>query len=319
MTNSPSNRAIAYVLISPCRNESAYMQATIDSIANQTILPAKWVIVDDGSTDETPNILAAAAAKYLFIDVITRPDRGKRQVGGGVIEAFNCGLAAIALEDYDYLCKLDMDLEIPPNYFELILARMEANPRLGTCSGKPYSRSPQGELKIEKSGDETSVGMIKFYRRECFEQIGGFVQEVMWDGIDCHRCRMLGWMACSWDEPELRFIHLRPMGSSQKGILTGRMRHGAGQYFMGTGPIYILASSIYRASERPLIIGGLAIFAGYARSWLQGQKRYDDAEFRAFLQKFQWNCLLKGKGKATRELDEQQARKWQELTANRNS
>ena len=78
-------------------------------------------------------------------------------------------------------------------------------------------------------------GMTKFYRVSCFKAIGGFVREVMWDGIDCHRCRMHGWIACSWDEPDLRFVHLRPMGSSQQSIYTGRMRHGYGQYFMGTG------------------------------------------------------------------------------------
>ena len=87
----------------------------------------------------------------------------------------------------------------------------------------------------ERHGDDTSLGMTKFYRVACFKAIGGFVREVMWDGIDCHRCRMKGWIACSWDEPELRFVHLRPMGSSQQSIYAGRMRHGSGQYFMGTG------------------------------------------------------------------------------------
>ena len=82
--------------------------------------------------------------------------------------------------------------------------------------------------------------MTKFYRVSCFEAIGGFVREVMWDGIDCHQCRMKGWAACSWDDPELRFVHLRPMGSSQDSIFTGRMRHGYGQYFMGTGFLFIL-------------------------------------------------------------------------------
>ena len=113
--------------------------------------------------------------------------------------------------------------------------KMEADPRLGTCSGKPYMLL-NGKLVSEKCGDENSVGMTKFYRVECFEQIGGFVRQVMWDGIDGHRCRMLGWIAASYDEPDLRFIHLRPMGSSHKGIFTGRIRHGFGQYFMGTSP-----------------------------------------------------------------------------------
>ena len=108
-----------------------------------------------------------------------------------------------------------------------------------------------------------SVGMTKFYRVACFQQIGGFVREVMWDGIDCHRCRMLGWIACSWDdESDLRFLHLRPMGSSQTGILTGRMRHGFGQYFMGTSFPYMSASALLRMLHPPYVLGGMAIAIG---------------------------------------------------------
>ncbi len=301
-------KSAKYVLISPCRDEAAYIKITIDSIAAQTVLPTKWVIVDDGSTDSTPEILAEAARKYPFIQVVTLPNRRDRLVGAGVIETFYQGLKVVPLENYDYLCKLDMDLQIPHNYFESMISRMEENKRIGTCSGKPYFKDKNGNLISEKCGDETSVGMIKFYRRECFQEIGGFVQQVMWDGIDCHQCRRRGWIACSWDEPELRFIHLRPMGSSHKGILKGRMRHGYGQYFMGTGPLYMIVSALYRMTRPPYIIGGFAMLIGYFKSWINGEQRYDDEEFRSFLQKYQWNCLIKGKSRATQELNAQQAR-----------
>ena len=135
--------------------------------------------------------------------------------------------------------------------------RMEANPRLGNCSGKPYFPGPSnhaktfdGELISEGCGDENAIGASKFYRVACFRQIGGFVRQVMWDGIDGHRCRMKGWIAESWDDPELRFLHLRPMGSSHKGIVTGRLRHGFGQYYMGTGLGYMTASALYRMTRR---------------------------------------------------------------------
>lgn len=303
-----------YILISPCRDEAEYMQTTINSVVAQTLLPTRWIIVDDGSTDETPAILAQAVQKYPFIVVIRREDRGKRAVGPGVIDAFYAGLETTNLDNYDYLCKLDMDLELSPNYFESIIERMEANPRIGTCSGKPYFRDEKDQLISEKCGDEMSVGMIKFYRVDCFKQIGGFVREVMWDGIDCHRCRMLGWIACSWDSPEIRFIHLRPMGSSQTGIFTGRMRHGFGQYFMGTGLLYMIISAIYRMTRPPLIIGGLAMLIGYLKSMFTGEKRYEDLQFRVFLRRYQWNCLQKGKAKATEELDKDQITQWQPLT-----
>ena len=176
---------------------------------------------------------------------MTLSDRGRRSVGPGVIEAFYAGYNTINPDDYDYLGKLDLDLRLPPRYFEILMARMAADLRIATCSGKAYVKEG-ARLVTERHGDDTSLGMTKFYRVSCFEAIGGFVREVMWDGIDCHRCRMHGWIACSWDEPELRFIHLRPMGSSHQGLLTGRMRHGYGQYFMGTDLLFISASAICR-------------------------------------------------------------------------
>jgi hypothetical protein len=235
-----------------------------------------------------------------------------------VIEAFYDGFAQEhELTKYAYLCKLDLDLDLPPRYFERLIEMMEANPRLGTCSGKAYFPGPSntakdfaGELISEACGDEMSAGMTKFYRTECFTQIGGFVREVMWDGIDCHQCRRLGWQAMSVDEPELRFIHLRPMGSSHQGIITGRKRHGFGQYFMGTGLPYMAASAAYRTLRPPYGVGGAAMLWGYLESMAQRKPRYGDEEFRRFLRRYQWECLVLGKKRATARLDERQARAW---------
>jgi hypothetical protein len=292
------------VLISPCRDEARYMRRTLDSVAAQTLQPALWVVVDDGSTDETPRILEEYRAKLPYLRVVRREDRGKRAVGPGVIEAFYAGLETVDLDGFDYVCKLDLDLDLPPRYFQTLVERMESDPRLGTCSGKPYFPHPQtGALVSEACGDETSVGMTKFYRTECFRQIGGFVRQVMWDGIDNHRCRMLGWKACSWDEEPIRFVHLRPMGSSQQSLWTGRKRHGFGQYFMGTGPLYMLASAAFRAVRPPLVVGGLGMLAGYFGAMIKGAPRYDDPRFRRFLRGYQRACLLKGKRAATAALD----------------
>jgi glycosyltransferase involved in cell wall biosynthesis len=292
---------INYLLISPCRNESAYMRQTLDSVIAQSIKPTKWVIVDDGSTDDTAKILAEYQAKHDWIQVVTRSDRGHRAVGPGVIEAFYAGYKAVNPDDYEYLCKLDLDLRLPSRYFEVLMNRMAADPRIATCSGKAYIEK-NGTLIDERHGDETSLGMTKFYRVSCFKAIGGFVHEVMWDGIDCHRCRMNGWIACSWDEPDLRFVHLRPMGSSQQSIYTGRMRHGFGQYFMGTSLIFMAASAISRVNEKPYVLGSLAMLWGWVKSALQGKPRYGDMEFRRFLHKYQMRSLLVGKKKAIEEI-----------------
>lgn len=289
-----------YVLISPCRNEASFMRQTLDGVVAQSVRPAAWVIVDDGSTDETPQILAEYAARHDWIKIVTRSDRGHRAVGPGVIDAFYTGYAAINPDDFDYLCKLDLDLRLPPRYFEILMQRMAANPLIATCSGKAYIEE-HGQFVDERHGDETSLGMTKFYRVSCFKAIGGFVREVMWDGIDCHRCRMKGWVACSWNEPDLRFIHLRPMGSSQQGIYTGRMRHGYGQYFMGTGFLFMAASALSRVNQKPYVLGSLAMLWGWVKSALQAKPRYDDAEFRAFLRRYQMRALLVGKKRAIEE------------------
>ena len=290
-----------YVLISPCRDEAKYMRQTLDSVISQSVRPAKWIIVDDGSTDRSPEVLSEYQQKHSWIQVVTRTDRGARSVGPGVIEAFYAGYQVINPEDYDYLCKLDLDLRLPPRYFEILMERMEANSRIATCSGKAYLEE-DGRLIAEKHGDDTSLGMTKFYRVSCFKAIGGFVRQVMWDGIDCHCCRMLGWIACSWDDQELRFVHLRPMGSSSQSIYTGRIRHGYGQYYMGTSFLFIAASAIYRVNQKPYVLGSLAMLWGWVQSALVGKPRYEDATFRRFLRRYQWRALCVGKERAIEEM-----------------
>jgi glycosyltransferase involved in cell wall biosynthesis len=305
---NPSRR---YVVISPCRDEAQYLRRTLDSVAAQSVPPALWVIVDDGSTDETPAILEKYARGLPYLRVLRRSDRGRRQVGPGVIDAFYAGLERVRLEDFDYVCKLDTDLDLPIRYFELLMQRMESDPRIGTTSGKPWFVHPRsGALVPEICGDEMSAGMTKFYRVECFKEIGGFVRQVMWDGIDCHRARMLGWIAESTDLETIRFIHLRPQGASHKGIWTGRLRAGFGQYFMGTSPIYCLAVVFYRLPVHPVLIGAVGLFWGYFRSRLKGLPRYDDLEFRRFLRSYQHTCLLVGKRAATAWVDAKQASLW---------
>ena len=277
------------------------MRRTLDTVLAQTLLPSRWVIVDDGSSDETPAILAEYASRYEWITIVTRSDRGHRAVGPGVIDAFYAGYETIRREDYDFLCKLDLDLELPPRYFEILIQRMLSDSRIATCSGKAYVRE-NGRLINERHGDDTSLGMTKLYRMDRFEKIGGFVRQVMWDGIDCHLCRMHGWIACSWDEPELRFIHLRPMGSSQQSIYTGRMRHGYGQYFMGTGFLFLAASALSRVNQKPYVLGSLAIMWGWLKSAAARKARYENPAFRKFLRRYQWRALWLGKQRAIAEL-----------------
>ena len=134
----------SYLLISPCRNEADFMVNTLESVVNQSVTPAKWIIVDDGSTDATPEILQRYSNQYDFIQIVTRDNRGHRSVGPGVIEAFYAGLDAVDLNDYQFVCKLDLDLELPVGYFQILMQRMNDTPRIGTCSGKPYKQTQGG-------------------------------------------------------------------------------------------------------------------------------------------------------------------------------
>lgn len=300
-----------YLIISPCRNEEQYMRQTLDSVVNQTVKPKKWIIVDDGSTDATPEILNEYAQKHDFIQIVKRKNRGHRSVGPGVIEAFYEGYNNINIDDYDYICKLDLDLDLPLAYFQILIEKMEKEPRLGTYSGKPYFiHDKTKKLVAEVCGDESSVGMTKFYRVQCFKQIGGFVKQVMWDGIDSHRCRLLGWISASEDDPRIRFTHLRPMGSSQKSIITGRVRHGFGQYFMGTSFIYMFASVVFRLNKKPYVMGSLATLWGYIKSAFTRVERLDDPKMIKLMRRFQWSCLINGKTKAVAKINNKTSANW---------
>lgn len=298
-SRTPAHRR--YVLVTPCRNESKFLRVTLDSTLGQTVPPSKWIIVDDGSTDETPAILADYAARHPeVLEVVTRKDRGTRSVGPGVIEAFYEGLRHVSLEDYAYVCKSDADLDMPPRYFERAMERMEADPRLGNVSGKMVEPQPDGTLLPISMGDENAIGALKFYRVACFREIGGFVREVAWDGIDGHLCRMHGWIPMSVDDPEMRFVHLRPMGSSHGDIIQGRQRWGRGKYFMGSAWYYVLASSLYRMKEPPYVVGGANIFLGYLRAIRKGEKRYDNPAYQRYVRRFELEQLTMGKGRAAR-------------------
>lgn len=286
------------------------MRRTLDAVCGQTHLPARWIIVDDGSTDDTPAILAEYAARHSFIVVVRREDRGKRSVGPGVIEAFYAGLEGVDLAEFEFVCKLDLDLDLPLDYFERLIARMRDNPRIGSCSGKPFYVADSGQHIPEWCDNEIVVGMTKFYRVTCFEEIGGFVLQVMWDGIDSHRCRMLGWIASSYDEPELRFEHLRPMGSSDANLLRGRRRHGAGQYFMGTSVAYMAASALRRLLQPPYLIGSMVMAWGYVSAWLRSDSRYEDREFRKFLRSYQWSTIWRGKPRTIARIEAERKPVW---------
>ncbi len=290
-----SVHAPRYVIISPVRNEEQYLGGTIACIAAQSVLPAQYIIVDDGSTDRTPEIIREACASHPWISSVSRQDRGERRVGPGVVEAFYDGYRSIGAQDYDFICKMDGDLTVGPRYFETLFARFREDPYLGAASGKLFLDLGDGRLVEERITDESVLGGVLCLKRKCFDAIGGFVQQVMWDGITFHRCRMEGFRTRSFRDRDLMIYDHRIMGSSHKSIFHGRTRWGWGQYFMGTHPLYILAVGAYRMLERPFVVGGLLILWGYIRAWIENTPRYDHPGFRKSLRAWQMERLGLGR------------------------
>ena len=290
--SSPGRR---YVIIAPVRNEENFLPGTLKSVVGQIVQPVEFILVDDGSTDKTAQIIHEAAKENPWIRYVGRPDRGVRKVGPGVVEAFYDGYDAIQSEEYDYIIKMDGDLTFGPRYFEALLEKFESDPYLGAASGKPYLDLEDGKLVEERITDESVLGGMLFLRRKSFEEIDGFVREVMWDGIVFHRCRLAGWRTRSFRDDDLIIYDHRMIGSSHKSIFHGRIRWGWGQYFMGTHPLYILVVGLYRMLERPFFAGGLLIMFGYIKGWLRSDPRYEYPGFRESLHAWQLARLKLGK------------------------
>lgn len=292
---------MSYLIVMPARNEATYIEACLNCIVAQSLLPTLLIVVDDGSTDATPSIVERFAGDYDWIRLLRKKDRGVRSVGPGVIETFYMGLNSINIDDFEFVCKLDADMTFGINYFQRAIDLLRSEERLASISGKVFNpRLLPGRLVEERIIDEHVAGQAKLYKVEAFKDIGGFVREVMWDGIDCHMARAKGWVVRSVRDSDLNLYHHRLMGSSYKSVLHGRLRWGRGQYFMGSHPLYVLASGVNRLFERPFVIGGVLIIVGYFFALLKRSTVFGDVDFRRHLRSWQIRRLysfLRTKGR----------------------
>ena len=286
----PPTPVVPLAIVSPVRDEGKYVRNTLDAMVAQTVQPQEWLFVDDGSTDDTRAIIETYAAKHPWIRVISRDDRGFRQLGSGVIAAFDYGRARLARQDYRYIAKLDGDMSFTPRYLEVMIGRLESEPKLAAVSGKVF-RPEGGGFVEEYIIDEMVAGQFKLYKRVAFEAIGGFTQTILWDGIDIHRCRMKGYTTLSFHHPDAKLIHHRLMGSSDSNVFKGRVRLGRGIWFMGYHPLYAIASGLFRMHEKPYVIGGLIIIGSYFYAAIRREPRFDDPGFIRELQAWQLHQL----------------------------
>ena len=276
----------AYAIVTPAHNEGAFLRRVIASIAGQTILPVKWVIVDDRSTDDTWKIVLEAADRYPFIEPLRLTGTSNRALGANVVHVFNEGYAGIG-DEVPFVVKLDADILHPPNYFATLLERFRDEPELGIASGKTYLRE-NGGLVLERIPDFHATGPCKTYRTACFKDMGGLIPILGWDILDCAQARRKGWKTRSFRD--LHMIHLRMMGSAG-GMARANLRYGACYYGIRAHPLFVLAKSIYRALERPYL-SSLLIPFGYAQAALKKVQRLNDPDLARFLRKEQLERLL---------------------------
>jgi glycosyltransferase involved in cell wall biosynthesis len=287
MTAKP---VVPLAIISPVRDEAKYVRHTLDAMLAQTLQPQEWLFVDDGSSDDTRAIIQSYADQHPWIRVIGRDNRGFRQLGSGVIAAFDFGRERLSDPDYQYIAKLDGDMSFPPRYLEIMLDRLQSDPKLAAVSGKVFRPEAEGFVE-EFIIDEMVAGQFKLYKRAAFDDIGGFTQTILWDGIDVHRCRMKGYRTLSFHDPAARLVHHRLMGSSDSNVFKGRVRLGRGIWFMGYHPLYAIASGLFRMHERPYVIGGLTIVVSYLYSAIRGEPQFEDKAFIGNLRRWQLQRL----------------------------
>jgi glycosyltransferase involved in cell wall biosynthesis len=272
-----------YIVITPAKNESDFISFTIKSMTKQSIKPQKWIIVDDGSSDDTYEIVKKAAQNFTWITIIKTNADEKRAPGTKVVNAFNYGLSFIK-NDFDYIVKLDADLEFDDDYFEKLLYQFEANSKLGIAGGYCVNPMKGNKQKIDNTPEFHVRGATKMYRKKCFDEIGGLMPIFGWDGIDEMKAMMFGWETRSFKNIVL--LHLRPTGK-ETGLLKYAWRKGTSNYYMGYNPLYLILSSINNFTKKPYILFGLTLFSGYAYSYLTNSEQIEDKNLIDFIKKFQ--------------------------------
>ena len=268
-----------YVIITPARDEEQHIEATIESVMGQTLRPAEWVIVDDGSTDRTSEILDQYAAQLPWIRLVHRPNRGFRKSGGGVVEAFYEGYDSLQCDAWDFIVKLDGDLSFSPDYFQRCFEHFREQPRLGIGGGDIY-HNLDGELRLEANPKFHVRGATKIYRRPCWEDIGGLWLGPGWDTIDEVKANMLGWKTTTFED--LHLVHHRVTGFAD-GLLRDRVKHGLACYISGYHPIFVMASCLYRLFRKPYICASLAIFLGFLKGYFTRTPRVTDKQLIRYL------------------------------------
>lgn len=275
-----------YVVITPARDEEPRLALTIGSMLAQTLRPAEWVIVNDGSSDSTAAIIHDYSQRYPWIRGLERPDRGRRLPGAGVVEAFYEGYHSLQCRNWEFLVKLDADLSFAPNFFQQALEHFHARPRLG-IGGAHLHLMANGLPQPEKGPRFHVRGATKIYRRRCWEAIGGIVAAPGWDTVDEVRASMLGWSSESF--PDLAALHHRPTGGA--GRWRDMIKRGQGSYVAGYHPLFVAARCLRHLGAKPYVLGSLGMGAGFISGYLGRVGVQRDPALVRYVHQQQWSRL----------------------------
>jgi poly-beta-1,6-N-acetyl-D-glucosamine synthase len=271
----------SYLLITPAKNEESHIGSLIESVVAQTVLPQKWVIVDDSSTDQTSAIANSYASRYEFIEVI-RAGTEKDRNFSSKARAFRVGYERVLDVPHCFVGNLDADVTFDADYFEKLLHNFQQAPSLGVAGGLILEKI-RGRYQAQQTSLNSVAGAVQLFRRKCFEDIGGY-QELRSGGIDSLAeimARMRGWDVRTFED--LHVLHHRQVTTGSGHVLATRFRQGSNHYVMGYGLLFQLASSAARLTEQPVLIGSIGTLAGYAFAAFQRKPAQVSTEVREYL------------------------------------
>lgn len=259
----------SYVLVTAARNEAEFIESTIRSVVAQTLRPLRWVIVSDGSTDGTDEIVKGYAHDYPWIQLVQMPARRERHFAGKAY-AFNAGLAQIESLSYEAIGNLDADVSFDEEYFAFLMARLAEDPSLGVVGTAFVDKSLHYDYRFVSL--EHVAGPLQVFRRKCLKDIGGYVPSKAGgvDHIAVITARMKGWKTRTF--PAKVYRHHRQMGTAARGLVMARFKSGAVDYILGGHPVWQLFRAVYQMTKPPYVVGGLALLAGYVSA---GARRID--------------------------------------------
>jgi len=270
-TSQPQSKpSLRYALVTPARNEAENIERLIQSVVAQTARPVKWVIVSDGSTDGTDDIVRKHAARHAWIELERRPERAERHFAAKV-EAFNAGYARLKGVDYDLVGSMDADISFDPDFFAFLLGKFAEDPKLG-LGGAPFKEDGL-EYDFRFSSVEHVSGALQLFRRECFEQIGGYIP-IKGGGIDVvavWSARARGWHTRTHTEKFYR--HHRKMGTAKDSLWRVKFKDGRKDYALGVHPLWEVFRTAYQMTKRPFLVGGMALGFGYVLSMVTRPER----------------------------------------------